>query len=86
VASTVASIETFLEAFIDMTALFVGGYDGGDFCSGLVFGKDGAKMLMDVALRFAVDGEDDPVDELRKESGAARANLPGGVKAPPSRD
>ena len=85
-ASTVASIETFLEAFIDLTALFVGQYDRGEFCSGLVFGKDGAKMLMDVAMRFAVDSENDPIDDLRKESGATRANLPGGVRAPPNRD
>ena len=32
--------------------VFEGNYDGGDFCSGLIFGKAGSKMLMEMANRF----------------------------------
>lgn len=33
----------------DMMGVFNQEYDGGDFCKGLVFGRDGANMLYEIA-------------------------------------
>ena len=42
-------LETFVTALNDMTSVFTETYDGGDFCKGLIFGRDGANMLYEVA-------------------------------------
>ena len=47
------SVETFITAIIDLEALFMGSYDGGSFCQGLVFGRAGSKMLLDIAQKFS---------------------------------
>ena len=44
--------ETFINAASELEAVFLGNYDGGDFCSGLIFGRAGSKMLVEVANRF----------------------------------
>ena len=46
------TIELFTTAASDLEVLFYGNYDGGDFCSGLIFGRSGSKMLIEVAQRY----------------------------------
>ena len=46
------TIELFTNAASDLESLFYGNYDGGDFCSGLIFGRSGSKMLIEVAQRY----------------------------------
>lgn len=46
VMQIIMAVETFVSGVIEMMTLFNGSYDYGDFCSGLVFGRDGAKMLI----------------------------------------
>ena len=41
--------ETFINSACELEAVFFSGYDGGDFCSGFVFGRAGSKMLVEVA-------------------------------------
>ena len=43
------AVEVFVIGAMDLMALFKGDYDQGDFCSGLVFGRDGAGMLLQLA-------------------------------------
>ena len=42
----IEAVEVFISGVIDLMTLFKGDYDNGDFCSGLVFGKDGSNMLI----------------------------------------
>lgn len=42
------SIDIFLNNLSTMLSVFQG-YDGGDFCAGLYFGKSGAGMLTEIA-------------------------------------
>ena len=42
----IEAVEVFISGVIDLMTLFKGDYDHGDFCSGLVFGRDGASMLI----------------------------------------
>ena len=46
ISEIISAIEVFVTGAIDLTALFNGSYDFGDFCSGLVFGRDGSGMLI----------------------------------------
>jgi len=46
------AIAVFIEGVIELMSLFRGDYDQGDFCSGLVFGRDGSKMLLQLASAF----------------------------------
>ena len=48
-SSIIGVIEPFLLSINEITAIFGGNYDGGDFCSGLIFGKDSSKMLTSIA-------------------------------------
>ena len=48
----ILAVETFASGLIDLMAVFRGDYDYGDFCSGLVFGIDGAKILLALADQF----------------------------------
>ena len=45
VEGVVDSIEIFVRGIASIINVFSGEYDGGDFCTGLIFGKYGAKML-----------------------------------------
>ena len=58
------SAETFLDSCIELEAVFSGEYDGGDFCSGLIFGRAGSKMLIEIANRF-IEIPDDHNPALR---------------------
>ena len=52
ISSTVEAVEAFVLTISDVTSVFTGEYDGGDFCSGLIFGKDGSKMMLQIAQAF----------------------------------
>ena len=43
------TFELFANGAAELEVLFLGNYDGGDFCSGLIFGKSGSKMLIEIA-------------------------------------
>ena len=58
-SSVIGVVETFLLSINEMTAILGGNYDGGDFCSGLIFGKDSATMLTEIAVRFTLTPPDD---------------------------
>ena len=38
ITSTVEAVEAFVLTISDVIAVFTGDYDGGEFCSGLIFG------------------------------------------------
>ena len=42
-------MEVFASSLTQLMAVFTGGYEGDDFCSGLIFGSNGAQMLVNVA-------------------------------------
>ena len=46
------TVEMFIKAAVELEAVFTGNYDGGDFCSGMIFGRAGSKMLVGIALKF----------------------------------
>ena len=46
ITSTLTALEAFIFIMTDIFSVFHGDYDGGDFCSGLIFGKDGSKMML----------------------------------------
>mmetsp|Transcript_10022 Transcript_10022/g.11812 ORF Transcript_10022/g.11812 Transcript_10022/m.11812 type:complete len:145 (+) Transcript_10022:26-460(+) len=50
--SMAESVELFIEAVVELEGVFMGSYDGGDFCSGMIFGKQGSKTLVAIAQRF----------------------------------
>ena len=52
ITSTVEAVEAFVLTISDVLAVFTGDYDGGEFCSGLIFGKDGSKMMLQIAQSF----------------------------------
>jgi hypothetical protein len=41
-------VEVFVDSLSSLLAVFTG-YDGGEFCSGLIFGSNGAHMLTNIA-------------------------------------
>ena len=45
----VTSVDKFINSLGNIVFVFSGQYDGGEFCSGLIFGKYGAKMLTEIA-------------------------------------
>ena len=49
IADVVDHVQIFTDAMREMMGVFDSAYDGGDFCTGLIFGIDGANMLFDVA-------------------------------------
>ena len=59
ISSMISVVENFLFSVNDFHAILSGNYDGGDFCSGLIFGKDGANMLTEIALTFTLTPPDD---------------------------
>ena len=48
----VSTVEIFINSATELEAVFRGGYDGGDFCSGFIFGRSGSKMLMEIAGEY----------------------------------
>ena len=46
------SVELFVGAVVNLEEVFMGNYDGGDFCAGMIFGKEGSKALVAIAHRF----------------------------------
>ena len=44
----VTTVELFINSLGSLMAVF-DGYEGGDFCSGLIFGMNGAQMLAHIA-------------------------------------
>ncbi len=42
------TIDLFLESYIVIMALFDAEFDQGDYCMGLLFGMNGAEMLLDI--------------------------------------
>ena len=49
VEKMVNSVDKFINSIGNIFFVFSGQYDGGQFCSGLIFGKYGAKMLTEIA-------------------------------------
>jgi len=47
--SVASKITLFVTTLNDVMGIFDKAYDAGDFCRGLIFGKDGAKMLYEIA-------------------------------------
>ena len=41
----ISTVEIFMNNISSLMTVFNDDYKGGDFCSGLVFGKNGAEML-----------------------------------------
>jgi hypothetical protein len=52
IVQIIEAVEVFVLGAIDMMSLFNGDYDQGDFCSGLIFGRDGSGMLLQLATQF----------------------------------
>ena len=48
----VTTVELFVQSLSQLMAVF-SGYDGGEFCSGLLFGSTGASMLTNIAQALA---------------------------------
>ena len=70
IESILATVEVFADSLSSMMAVF-SGYDGGDFCQGLIFGSTGAQMLTNVAKTLVTLSN-------MKEQGV---NVPGGKKS-----
>ena len=49
------TVEIFVNGAIELQSVFSGNYDGGDFCSGLVFGMAGTKLLLASAHKMVKD-------------------------------
>lgn len=62
---TVAQLDIFVTGMYNMMNVFQGDYDAGDFCKGLIFGKDGSAMLYNIALKFV---EEQDNQTLQSES------------------
>ena len=64
--SIIGVVETFLLSINEMTTILNGSYEGGDFCSGLIFGKDSTRMLIEIAHIFTLTPPDDhnPANKL----------------------
>ena len=60
------SAEIFIDGATELETLFMGNYDGGDFCSGLIFGRSGSKMLLEMVSRF-MQIPDDHNPELKEK-------------------
>ena len=48
VEQMISTIEVFVQSLSQLMAVFTN-YDGGEFCSGLLFGSNGATMLTNIA-------------------------------------
>ena len=44
----ISTVEVFIQSLSSLLSVF-SGYDGGEFCSGLIFGQTGATMLTNIA-------------------------------------
>ena len=61
VEKMVNSVDKFINSIGNIFFVFSGQYDGGEFCSGLIFGKYGAKMLTEIAdYLFKMPEDHDP--------------------------
>ncbi len=67
-------LETFVNAMRDMTGVFKNSYDGGDFCKGLIFGRDGANMLYEIAMSM-VESDEVKVYETEKKKAGSRKEI-----------
>ena len=46
ISKIIGAVDVFVNSIAEIAAVFLGDYDEGDFCSGLIFGKDGAVMML----------------------------------------
>ena len=67
-------LETFINAMRDMTGVFKDSYDGGDFCKGLIFGRDGGNMLYEIAMSM-VDSDEVKIYETEKKKAGSRKEV-----------
>ena len=44
----ISTVEVFVQSLSSLLSVFTG-YEGGEFCSGLIFGATGAQMLTNIA-------------------------------------
>ena len=51
-----------VEKLSDMQGLFGENYDGGDFCKGIIFGKDGVELLFNISQSFIEDKTSNETD------------------------
>ncbi len=68
VESFATTLETLANSMKDMMGVFNQEYDGGDFCKGLVFGRDGANMLYEIAQSFVDEEERISYEKDKKKS------------------
>ena len=73
IKTLVHQISTFVTSISDMTAVFAEEYDAGDFCRGLIFAKDGASMLYEIAQSFVDDAEREAYNIAKKKAQAKAA-------------
>ena len=52
VEAIVSTLDVFATSVTQLIAVFTNSYDGDDFCSGLIFGSNGAQMLVNIAKTF----------------------------------
>ena len=57
-----------------MMGVFHSDYDGGDFCKGLIFGRDGSNMLYEIAQSF-VDENEKQLYEIEKKRSNQSKNV-----------
>uniref|UniRef100_A0A7S3VZ98 Uncharacterized protein n=1 Tax=Strombidinopsis acuminata TaxID=141414 RepID=A0A7S3VZ98_9SPIT len=62
--SIINTVEVFTGSLSGLMAVFQGNYDGGDFCSGLIFGKEGTNMLFKLAYQMTEDKEEAEAEEV----------------------
>ena len=68
------SLETFVSSMQDMMGVFNADYDGGDFCKGLIFGRDGSNMLYEVAQTFVDDADKREYESQKKKNTTNKAS------------
>ena len=52
IKAVVDIVGVFIESVSQLMAVFMNQYEGDDFCSGLIFGSNGAQMLVNIAKTF----------------------------------
>lgn len=64
----ISTVEVFVDSLSSLLAVFTN-YDGGEFCSGLIFGSNGAHMLTNIAKTLV------QISNRGKDSTPARAAI-----------
>lgn len=68
IENILSSVEVFVDSLSSLMAVFTN-YDGGEFCSGLIFGSNGAHMLTNIAKTLV------QVQQSKMDKSSARGAL-----------